>query len=73
MAKAMPQKMVSDDYLTEVEAAKYACVSPAQFRLRYLEEGIRPFWFMGRKLYRRKDIQLAMEKQRRDQLQKEPT
>lgn len=49
------------DYLSEKDAALYACVSLSQFRKEALGYGIRPSWFMGKKIYRREDLQRAME------------
>jgi hypothetical protein len=51
------------DFFTVEEAAAYACVSPAQFRAKAIEYGIRSFRFMGRVVYRRADIARAMEQE----------
>ena len=52
------------DFLTEREAAHYACVSYSHFREHAAENGIRAFQWMGRKVYRKADIQRAMERVR---------
>lgn len=49
------------DYLTERQAARYACVSVSQFRGRAEEYGIIALRFMGRKVYRKVDIRRAIE------------
>lgn len=49
------------DYLSEKDAALYACVSLSQFRKEAPRYGIFPGWFMGKKVYRRGDIQRALE------------
>lgn len=53
--------LLGKDYLTTDEAAHYACVSSSQFRGRAREYGIEPIEFMGKKLYRKTDIQRAIE------------
>jgi hypothetical protein len=55
--------LLGKDYLNEEEAAHYACVSPSQFRAKAAEYGIMPLrrW-MGRTVYRKADIQAAIEK-----------
>ena len=50
------------DYFDEAEAAHYACVSISQFRKHAKENAIQPAVFMGKKVYRRSDIQRALEK-----------
>lgn len=54
--------ILGKDYLTEEEAAYYACVSPSQFRAKSADYGIIPLrrW-MGRTVYRKSDIQAAIE------------
>jgi len=52
------------DYFTVEEAAAYACVSPSQFRAKAPALGLAPFQFMGKLVYRRADIQRAMEQAR---------
>ena len=49
------------DYLTEKEAAHYCCVSLTQFRSRQKEYLIAPTTFMGKKVYRRLELQQAIE------------
>ncbi|OOZ75332.1 hypothetical protein BOW50_12190 [Solemya velum gill symbiont] len=49
------------DYLKAEEAAVYACVSSSQFRAKAKEYGIYPIQFMGKKVYRKVDIQAAIE------------
>lgn len=53
--------LAGKDYFTTDEAAFYACVSRSQFYEHAGLYGIKPFPFMGKKLYRRIDIQNAME------------
>ena len=50
------------DYLTEHEAAHYCCVSYTQFRRKRLANGIPMIQFMGKRIYRRQDLQSAIEK-----------
>ncbi len=50
------------DYFTIDEAAHYACVSNSQFRAKAAEYGLHAFPWMGRRLYRKVDIQAAMER-----------
>jgi hypothetical protein len=49
------------DYLTEQQAARYAGVSQSQFRKRAATESIMPSKFMGKIIYRKTDIQRAIE------------
>ena len=49
------------DYFTEDESAFYCCVSPSQFRAKRAEYGLQGFTFMGKKLYRKADLQQALE------------
>jgi hypothetical protein len=55
--------LLGKDYLNEEEAAFYACVSISQFRAKASEYGIIPRrkW-MGRTIYRKSDIQAAIER-----------
>lgn len=55
--------LLGKDYLTVDEAAHYACVSPRQFRIHADKLGILPFRFMGKIVYRRADLQRAMERE----------
>jgi len=48
------------DFLTEQEAAHYSCVSLSQFKKMYKVIGIKHGNFMGKKVYRKSDIQNAM-------------
>ena len=52
------------DYLTEREAAHYCGVSLSQFQNKRLDYGIGAMRFMGKKIYRRADLQSAIEKRR---------
>ncbi len=55
--------LLGKDYLNEEEAAHYACCSESQFRARAADYGIMPLrkrW-MGRTIYRKADIQAAIE------------
>ena len=49
------------DYLTQAEAAAYCCVSLRQFTSKAPEVGLFPFKFMGKLVYRKEDLQKAME------------
>ena len=48
-------------YLTEREAAHYCCVSHSHFRDKRLESGIPMIQFMGKRIYRRSDLEAAIE------------
>ena len=50
------------DYFTPLEAAEYACVPLADFEALADGAGILSFTFMGAKVYRKADIQCAMER-----------
>ena len=52
------------DYLTEREAAHYCCVSHSQFKNKRLDYGIGAMRFMGKKIYRRSDLEAAIEGRR---------
>ena len=52
------------DYLTEHEAAHYCCVSYSHFREKRLERGIPMIQFMGKRIYRRSDLEAAIEGRR---------
>ena len=49
------------DYLTAKEAAVYCCVSFSQFRAKSKELNVIPFKFMGKLVYRKSDLQRAIE------------
>jgi len=49
------------DYLTEKQAARYCGVSYSQFREHASACGIFPGKFMGKKLFRKTDLQRAVE------------
>lgn len=51
------------DYLTQKQAARYAGVSLSQFKAKAAEYRILPQRFMGKMLYRKTDIQRAIENQ----------
>lgn len=53
--------LAGKDYFTAQEAASYCCVSFSQFRAKSVEMGILPFKFMGKLVYRRSDLQRAIE------------
>jgi len=55
--------LAGKDYFTEEEAAHYACVSVSQFRAKKAEYGLQSFAFMGKKLYRKVDLQGALERE----------
>ena len=52
------------DYLTEPEAAHYCCVSYGHFRDKAEENGIPMIRFMGKRIYRRSDLEAAIEGRR---------
>ncbi len=52
------------EWLTTDESAHYAGVSIAQWRAHREEYGIFPTIFMGKLLFRKKDIDQAIESQR---------
>jgi len=54
---------MTKEYLSEKEAASYACVSYRQFRDKAKEFQLLPFVFMGKKVYRASDLRTAMEKE----------
>lgn len=54
--------LLGKDFFSEAEAAHYCCVSLSQFRERAAQHGIVSIWFMGKKLYRREDLQRAIER-----------
>jgi len=54
--------LLGKDFFSEAEAAHYCCVSLSQFRERAPEYNIVATWFMGKKLYRREDLQRAIER-----------
>ena len=49
------------DYFTQDQAARYAGVSLSQFRKLAAKQGIFPGDFMGKMLYRKTDLQRAIE------------
>jgi len=53
--------LAGKDFFTEEEAAHYACVSQSQFRAKRAEYSLQAFRWMGKVVYRRADIQRAME------------
>ena len=55
--------LLGKDYLTREEAAHYCCVSLSQFETQHRCYGLLPFRFMGRVVFRKVDIQAAMESQ----------
>ena len=55
------QTLEGKDYFTTKEAAVYCCVSFSQFRAKSKELNLLPFKFMGKQLYRRVDLQRAIE------------
>jgi len=52
---------IEKDYLSEKQAAEYTCVSPRQFRKLAKEYGIFAAVHMGKKVYRKADIQNSIE------------
>ena len=63
MADLKVISVLGKDYLTLDEAAFYAGVSSSQFRARAKTYGIHPRKFMGKMLYRKADIQQAIEQE----------
>jgi len=61
VANATNINILGKDYLTEKEAAHYACVSQRQFQNKAKEYGILPTKFMGKFVYRKDDIRNAIE------------
>ena len=55
-------QLAGKDYFREHEAAEYCCVSASQFRANYARLGLVPIYFMGRKVFRRTDLQRAIER-----------
>jgi hypothetical protein len=49
------------EHLTEPEAAHYCCVSLSQFKKKHLDYGIGSRRFIGKKIYRRSDLETAIE------------
>lgn len=60
-ANARSFDIAGKDFLDEQEAAHYACVSYSQFRAQAERYGLRAFRWMGKKVYRKVDLQRAME------------
>lgn len=54
--------LLGKDYLDPVEAAEYACVPLPEFEAQAEQHGIASFTWMGRVVYRKADIQAAMER-----------
>jgi hypothetical protein len=54
--------LLGKDYLTPLEAAEYACVPLPVFEQFAQQHGILPFPWMGQTVYRKADIQMAMER-----------
>lgn len=54
--------LAGKDYLTEKEAAHYCGVCLRQFQTHRKTEGIPALRHMGKKLYRRADLQKSIEK-----------
>lgn len=55
--------LLGKDYFTREEAAHYCCVSLSKFTEQHRCYGLLPFRFMGRVVFRKADIQQAMENQ----------
>ena len=60
--------LLGKDYFTVIEAAFYAGVSTRQFERHHKKLGIRSFKFMGKKLFRRDEIQASIESERENSL-----
>ena len=60
--KTRPSEMnLNKDFLTVSEAAVYCGVSESQFRRKTEENCIASVFFMGKKLFKRKDLTRAIE------------
>jgi hypothetical protein len=58
----LPKGIAGKDFFTEEEAAHLRLrVSESQFRAKRAEYGLQGFWWMGKKVYRKADVQMAME------------
>ena len=53
--------LLGKDYFTEKEAAHYCGVCDRHFRRESMKNGIFPIRHMGKKLYRRVDLQRSIE------------
>ena len=49
------------DFLSQSEAAAYCCVSLRQFQAKAPQIGLFPFKFMGKLVYKKADLQKALE------------
>lgn len=54
--------LLGKDYLTEKEASHYCGVSLSQFRARRKDAGIQCLRHMGKKLFRRQDLEDSIER-----------
>ncbi len=57
------------DYFSLSEAAAYACIDVERFEAMAHRHGCCPFPWMGELVFRKADIQLAMEKTHGDKVQ----
>ena len=55
--------LLGKDYLNEEEAAHYCGVSGSQFRRKHPALGVAAISVMGKKVYRRVDLQRAIERE----------
>ena len=53
--------IIGKDYLTETEAAFYACMSLSHWKKKSKELNLSSFEFLGKKLYRKADIVREIE------------
>lgn len=53
--------LAGKDFFSEAEAAHYCCVSYNHFRRQVESYGVYPFIWMGKRVYRKADLQRAME------------
>ena len=61
--KLKPSEMnLQKDFLTTAEAAVYCGVSERHFRRKTEETCIASVFFMGKRLFKRRDLQKAIEK-----------
>jgi hypothetical protein len=59
--RAIADRLSGRDYLNQVDAASYCCLSVRQFRQVSKDHGLFGFYFGGRLVYRRVDLQKMLE------------
>jgi hypothetical protein len=58
-----PRDLSGLDYFTDEDAAWYCRCSPSQFRKKAEQHGLVAFSHMGKKLYRKADVQRSLERE----------